>query len=548
MTDDSRAPRFSVVIPTHGRREAVLAAVHALERLERGPSFEVVVVVDGSPDGTAEALGGLDPPFVLTVIEQPHRGSATARNRGAAVARGELLLFLDDDMEADPRLLHEHDRSHREGADAVLGHIPLHPDSPQSFLAAAVGTWAEERRASLLERGGRLELDDYLTGQLSIGRDLFVELGGFDTRFTRDGRFGGADFDFGLRLVRAGRRLVFEPHAVSFHRYVVDPRHRLRQWRDHGRAAVVLARRHPDERDAILEAALGRSDNLVSRRLRPLLRELALALLQAGFHGRWVTSLYWRVNRLEYLQGVRDAGGIPAPRPVRVLCYHAIADLEGAGSLEAYGVPPGRFRRQLAFLSRRFRPIDAAEFRGMLEGGGVPRRAVLVTFDDGFQDLRDTALPILRDLHVPAVAFAVTALAGGRSDWIADERARRPLLDVDALKELARDDVSVESHTRTHRSLVGLSIDELDEEIAGSVRDLVAAGVGRPTFVAYPYGEFDERAMRAAKAAGLAGAFTTQPGIAEPGQHPFAIPRIEIVRGDGPLRFLWKVWTGRGSG
>jgi peptidoglycan/xylan/chitin deacetylase (PgdA/CDA1 family) len=270
-------------------------------------------------------------------------------------------------------------------------------------------------------------------------------------------------------------------------------------------------------------------------------------LLQAGFRRPWITSLYWRVNKLEYLQGIRDAGGIPMPRMVRVLCYHSVADLEGAGLLEPYGVPPERFRRQLGFLARRFRPIDAAEFRSFLEGGGVPRRAVLVTFDDGFHDLRDAAVPILRNLGVPAVAFAVTALAGGSSDWVADVEARQPLLDTAALKKLARDDVSVQSHTRTHRSLGDLSTAELDEEIRGSVRDLVAAGLERPSFVAYPYGEFDERAMQAAQAAGLAGAFTTIPGIARPGHEPFAIPRIEILRGDGPLRFMWKVLTG-GSG
>jgi peptidoglycan/xylan/chitin deacetylase (PgdA/CDA1 family) len=306
----------------------------------------------------------------------------------------------------------------------------------------------------------------------------------------------------------------------------------------------MLARRHPYERDAILKRALAQHDRLVWRGLRPLLRELVLTLLQAGVRRQSVTSLYWRVNKLEYLQGIRDAGGIPVPRPVRVLCYHSVADLEGAGLLEPYGVPPDRFRRQLGFLTRRFRPIDAAEFRSFLEGGGVPRRAVLVTFDDGLHDLRDVAVPILRNLNVPAVAFAVTAFAGGSSDWVADEEVRRPLLDTAALKELARDDISVQSHTRTHRSLRGQSTAEIDNEIRGSVRDLAAAGLERPSFVAYPYGEFDERAVQAAKAAGLAGAFTTIPGIARPGHEPFAIPRIEILRGDGPLRFMWKVCTG----
>src|SRR6266487_2852993 len=131
--------RFSIVIPTYQRRDVVLSSVHALAAQEDGGPFEVIVVVDGSTDGSADALRELETPFPLSVIEQPNRGQAEARNQGVAAARGELLLFLDDDMEAHPRLLAEHDRSHREGADVVLGHIPVHHESPPSFLAAAVG-------------------------------------------------------------------------------------------------------------------------------------------------------------------------------------------------------------------------------------------------------------------------------------------------------------------------------------------------------------------------------------------------------------------------
>ena len=166
--------RVSVVIPTYQRRDVVVSSVRALQAQEDAPPFEVVVVVDGSSDGTAEALRALATPFPLAVVEQPNAGRPAACNRGAAAASGELLLFLDDDMEAHPRLLAEHDRSHREGADAVVGHLPLHPDSPPGFLADAVGTWAEQRRRAIDERGGTVELGDFVTGQMSIRRDVFL--------------------------------------------------------------------------------------------------------------------------------------------------------------------------------------------------------------------------------------------------------------------------------------------------------------------------------------------------------------------------------------
>src|SRR5439155_25515228 len=107
--------RFSIIIPTHQRRDIVVANVSALERQDCR-DFEVVVVVDGSTDGTATALRSLSPTFPLTVVEQDNLGAAQARNVGAARAAGDILVFLDDDMEADASLLREHDRPHRAGA------------------------------------------------------------------------------------------------------------------------------------------------------------------------------------------------------------------------------------------------------------------------------------------------------------------------------------------------------------------------------------------------------------------------------------------------
>jgi GT2 family glycosyltransferase len=200
--------RFTVVVPTHDRRERVVRNVAALER-QTLRDFEVVVVDDGSRDGSAAVLHDLETSFSLVVIEQANGGAAKARNVGARAAAGELLLFLDDDMEADPALLAEHDRSHREGADLVVGDMPLQPDSPPGLLSWGVGFWAASRRDRLTAPGAEPGLDDLLTGQMSISRDAFEGIGGFDTSFTREGLFGGEDIDFGYRVVQAGLRVAY---------------------------------------------------------------------------------------------------------------------------------------------------------------------------------------------------------------------------------------------------------------------------------------------------------------------------------------------------
>jgi glycosyltransferase involved in cell wall biosynthesis len=139
-----RARQFSIVIPTYERRDTVVRMVAALER-QAFDDFEVIVVVDGSSDGTGAALCRLQLPFPLAVLERENEGAAAARNAGAAAATGELLLFLDDDMEAHPEMLAAHDRSHSEGADIVLGHLPLHRASRATVLSRGAGTWAERR-------------------------------------------------------------------------------------------------------------------------------------------------------------------------------------------------------------------------------------------------------------------------------------------------------------------------------------------------------------------------------------------------------------------
>lgn len=550
-TNQASACRFSIVMPTYQRREEVTASVQALAGQTYEEGFEVIVVVDGSTDGTAGALQSLKTPFPFRVIHQPNRGASAARNRGAEAARGEILLFLDDDMEAHPRLLAEHDRSHRQGADAVIGHIPLHPDSPKTIISEVIGRWAEERVEQLLAANGNLPFQEIMTGQLSIAGKIFFKLGGFNTRFTREGAFGNEDLDFGLRLRKSGYHIIFNPKAVSRQRYVVTPRQYLRQYRQAGRADVLFARLHPDRADHLFTRSQSRLDRMLWCWCRPLIRRLTLTLLDLNRRGPLAAGLFFRLVNLEYYRGVREAGGIPRPGPLRILCYHAIADLSGAPVVEAYGVPPKQFRRQLDLLRRwNFQFIDAEEFLRFLQGrAGLPRRAVLLTFDDCYRDLLDAALPILEEKGIPAVAFAVTGRLGKTNDW--DTAAGAPpirLLDSEGLRQLARGRIAIGAHTRSHRILNRISPEQLKEEIQGSLEDLEALGFERPAMLAYPYGEYDENVQKAARAAGLQAALTVEPSLVKPGVNPYRIPRIEIFRRDTGWRFLWKVWGKGGFG
>jgi glycosyltransferase involved in cell wall biosynthesis len=128
---------ISVVVPTFNRRKMVKRTVESLfaQNFHAG-KYEVIVVVDGSEDGTADALRELRAPCRFRIVEQANGGLAAARNSGARMAAGHLLLFLDDDMLCVPELLEAHVEAHRNEPRTVgFGCIFLSPESPRSLAA-----------------------------------------------------------------------------------------------------------------------------------------------------------------------------------------------------------------------------------------------------------------------------------------------------------------------------------------------------------------------------------------------------------------------------
>jgi len=538
--------QFSIVIPTYQRRDVVLASVQALNNQEFKGSFDVVVVVDGSQDGTEESLQALETSFTLKVIKQVNQGAATARNRGVAEANGEIIFFLDDDMEAHPQLLIEHDRSYQEGADVVLGHIPLHSESPTNFLSSGIERWAQRRTNSLSSPDVNFTFRDILSGHISMKRAVFQTLGGFDTNFTKGGSFGCEDSDFGIRLLKTDYKIVFNANAISWQRYVVTPAQYLRQYRQGGRAAVILARKHPDQVQNIFDPSRAElfMDRVLWRWFRVPIRWLVLLVLGTPLGGYRTIRLFFWLWKLEYCQGVREAGGIPQPRPLRILCYHAISDLKDAPIIENYGIPPQQFRQQLESLEKTgFNFISVNEFWHFLQGkGGLPPKPILVSFDDCYQDLLDQALPILEEKRIPAIAFAISQRLGRTNEW--DQPLGAPelrLLNQEGLIKVAAKGVAIGSHSRTHPKLTRISPAQLSEEVRGSLDDLQAIGLSRPLFFAYPYGVYDDKVQKAMKEAGLQGAFTIKSGMVPPNQNPYEIPRIEVLREDVGWLFLAKV-------
>jgi len=195
-----------------------------------------------------------------------------------------------------------------------------------------------------------------------------------------------------------------------------------------------------------------------------------------------------------------------------ILCYHAVSSTWPS----VLAVPPAVLADQLTFLSRRgYVGLTFADAERRRMEGTLPRRSVVVTFDDGYHSTL-TAVPILAGLRYPATVFVVTAFVDsgralswpGVADWLDGPHNDdlRPL-GWDDLLRLSEQGWEVGSHTATHPELTRVGDDVLAEELGGS-RAALSRRLGRCETVAYPYGLADERVAAAAAAAGYDGACT----------------------------------------
>ncbi|MEZ4867917.1 MAG: glycosyltransferase [Caldilineaceae bacterium] len=207
----------TVVIPTYNRAaslQRVLAALACQSLPDSGFGFEVVVVSDGSQDGTIATLATLETPFSLRCIEQEHAGPSAARNRGIAAATGELILFLDDDVAPHADWITAHLQAHAQATApvAVIGPMWSPP-------AARLQPWVAWEQAQLHAkyarmRAGHLQPNphQFYTGNASVLRTQLLAAGGFDTTIRRM-----EDVELAYRLAAQEVGFVFAPQAYGYH-------------------------------------------------------------------------------------------------------------------------------------------------------------------------------------------------------------------------------------------------------------------------------------------------------------------------------------------
>lgn len=540
---------ISVVIPTYNRAGQLRQCLDALAtQSAAADTFEVIVVDDGSTDSTAELLDGYQAAFSLRTERQENSGQPAALNRGIAAASGAYCLFLDDDIVATPTLVAEHIRAQHlcDGA-LALGALRLALAS-KGGLALYFANWWREHYERLGDGTKNPDFWDCYSGNLSVPTRVLREVGGFDATLARS-----FDVELAYRLGLAGLRIVYVPAAVGEQVYTKGFTDLVADFDRAGAAAASLYRRH---RELVRYAPLGDftqggSRALVARRMLLALRApiWPLSLLDPLLRGRSVrlyrfVQLYcfWRSLR-RALQD-RDTWRRLTRAPT-ILMYHGIARTGEQAS--RYVLPARALRRQLAWLRFRRRPLlSLDDYVALRERNELPEpNAVILTFDDGYADNAEIALPLLHSRDVPAIVFVITSAIGKSNDWDEGVLSGRPVLSRAQLRELVAAGIAVGAHTVTHPSLTEVDPQTAENEMSES-RSELERELGAPVkHFAYPYGRTSRTLEALAERTGFVSAVGIKPGTNGPAVSRWDLRRYEVRGTASLLRFVVDLWLGR---
>jgi peptidoglycan/xylan/chitin deacetylase (PgdA/CDA1 family) len=231
---------------------------------------------------------------------------------------------------------------------------------------------------------------------------------------------------------------------------------------------------------------------------------------------------------------------------VPVLMYHEVSPSPHP-AFRRYTVTVRDFTRQMRWLAAfGYQPIDMdALVRARQGGASLPRRPVVITFDDGFQGCADYAVPVLRAHGFTAVFYLVAGLMGATSRWLRPELGMElALMSWDTARSLAAEGFRCGAHSLTHPRLAGLDAASLGPELVDARRRIEDELSQPVVHLAYPYGAFDQAVQAAAAEAGYVTACSTRPGRSGADDDLLALHRVTVYGHDSLLDFAWRLRTG----
>lgn len=204
---------LSVIIPTYNRLNVLKRTLSCINKQTISRDrYQIIVVDDASSDGTGEylnTLGNID-----YHINETNKGRAITRNIGIRKAKSNLILFIDDDIWADSRLLEAHIKKHKYLEAVVVGAIIPSLETKITAVNIYYNRHHEWCLKEMRSNATSLPYNFLKTANLSVPKKIFDKIGIFDERFYH---YGCEDTELGARIKSNGYKIVFEDNAVGFH-------------------------------------------------------------------------------------------------------------------------------------------------------------------------------------------------------------------------------------------------------------------------------------------------------------------------------------------
>jgi glycosyltransferase involved in cell wall biosynthesis len=238
-------PQLSVIVPTYNRLPILKKCLAALEaQTLPAQNFEVIVIDDGSSDGTEEFMRQYTGPFQLQYLRQKNSGTGAARCNGVAHATGEYLLLMNDDTICDRDVAEQHLRvqhSYPGERWAVLGNFEYPAAARERALTHYFRVEPFMFPQVNMEEGCPYGYSYFITCNLSVRRDAVIQAGSFHPTYKLS-----EDTEMGLRLHERGYRVLYHPSAHAWHDHLPYPaRNLIRRARVYGADYFYMFRNHP---------------------------------------------------------------------------------------------------------------------------------------------------------------------------------------------------------------------------------------------------------------------------------------------------------------
>jgi len=229
-----------------------------------------------------------------------------------------------------------------------------------------------------------------------------------------------------------------------------------------------------------------------------------------------------------------------------ILMYHRIGRRAQAARRPKMYVLPEQFEAQLEALKAwGYESIGFDDWLAYRAGSGsLPRRPIILTFDDGYASLFEVAFPLLRSNGFRATVFLVSDLIGRTNAWDKDE-PQEPLLDAKHIAQMQPAGISFESHTRTHAPLTTIPIEQARDELTQSKAALERLLGTRVRVLCYPYGKENETVRALARDSGYEAAVIARRWMNSERTDPFRLVRIAVDDRTTVASLRWTLFRSR---